>query len=146
MFRPTSKNKLLANTSQRDCRSCPYTFISKPRRHKVERTYGFTQKGNKRRTPLYVDFLNILGSQNCEVASRIKKKKWTTVFTYSSPQYITEMRGHFHVPTSSVGIANDFGLDGPGSNPGGDGIFRQSRPALGPTHPPVQWVPGLSRG
>jgi len=48
-------------------------------------------------------------------------------------------------PGSSVGIATDYGLDGPGSNPGGDEIFRLSRPALGPTQPPVQWVPGLSR-
>ena len=36
-------------------------------------------------------------------------------------------------PGSSVGIATDYGLDGPGSNPGGDEIFRPSRPALGPT-------------
>ena len=35
-------------------------------------------------------------------------------------------------PGSSVGIATDYGLDGPGSNPGGDEIFRPSRPALGP--------------
>ena len=47
---------------------------------------------------------------------------------------------------SSVGIGTDCGLDGPGSNPGGDEIFRQSRPALGTTQPPVKWVPGLSRG
>ena len=49
-------------------------------------------------------------------------------------------------PGSSVGIAADYGLDGPGSNPGGDEIFRPSRPALGSTQLPVKWVPGLSRG
>ena len=47
---------------------------------------------------------------------------------------------------SSVGIATDYGLDGPGSNPGGDEIFRPSRPALGTTQPPVKWIPSLSRG
>ena len=47
---------------------------------------------------------------------------------------------------SSVGIATDYGLEGLGSNPGGDKIFRPSRPALGPTQPPVKWVTSLSRG
>jgi len=46
----------------------------------------------------------------------------------------------------SVRIASDHGLHGPGSHPGGDEIFCPSRPTLGPTQPPVQWVPGLSCG
>ena len=54
--------------------------------------------------------------------------------------FITELVG------SSVGTETDYGLDGPGSNPGGDEIFRPSRPTLGPTQSPVQWVTGLSRG
>ena len=47
-------------------------------------------------------------------------------------------------PRSSVGIATDYGLDSAGSIPGGDEIFRPSRPALGPTQPPVKGVPDLS--
>jgi len=42
-------------------------------------------------------------------------------------------------PDGSVGIATDYGLEGPGSNPVGDEIFCPSRPALGPTQPPIQW-------
>jgi len=62
-------------------------------------------------------------------------------FSFDSPSYI-----YIYGPGSSVDIATDYGLDGPGSNPGGDEIFRQSRLALGPTQPLAQWVPGLSRG
>ena len=49
-------------------------------------------------------------------------------------------------PGTSVGIATDYGLDGPGSNPGEDEIFRPTRPPLGPIQSPVKCVPGLSRG
>ena len=61
---------------------------------------------------------------------------------------LTLMNVHKQIcePGSSVGIGTDYGLDGPGSNYGGDEIFRPSRPALGPTQHPVEWIPGLSRG
>jgi hypothetical protein len=56
---------------------------------------------------------------------------------------------------SSVSVVSDYGLDDRGSIPDrGRGFFSlafASRPALGPTQPPVQWVPrvlspGVKRG
>jgi len=46
-------------------------------------------------------------------------------------------------PGISVVIATDYWLDVPGSNPGGNEIFRPSIPAMGLTQPPVKWVPGI---
>ena len=50
-------------------------------------------------------------------------------------------------PGSSVGIATGYGLDGPAiESRWGRDIPHLSKPALGPTQPPVQWVPSLSGG
>jgi len=48
---------------------------------------------------------------------------------------------------NSVSIENGYGLEGPGiESLWGRDFTHLSRPALGNTQPPVQWVPGLSRG
>jgi hypothetical protein len=47
---------------------------------------------------------------------------------------------------SSVGIATGYGLDGPGIKSWWRQDFLHlSRPALGPTQLPIQWVLGLPR-
>ena len=48
-------------------------------------------------------------------------------------------------PGSVVRIATGYGLDGPGiESRWGRDFLHLSVPSVGPTQPPVQWVPGLS--
>jgi hypothetical protein len=58
-------------------------------------------------------------------------------------KFIQELGG----PGSVVGIATAYGLDGPGiESRWGRDFPHLSRPALRPTQPAIQGVPGLSRG
>jgi hypothetical protein len=61
---------------------------------------------------------------------------------------VFEIVNHSKSGTGSiVGIATAYGLDGPGiESQWGRDFLHLSRPTLRPTQPPVQWVPGLSRG
>ena len=55
------------------------------------------------------------------------------IYTYIHIYIYTYINAYICGPGRSVGIVTDYGLDGPGSNPGRDEIFCPSRPALGPT-------------
>jgi hypothetical protein len=62
-----------------------------------------------------------------------------------SYKFISCSRGSVQSRDSSVGVATGYGLDGRSSSPNGGMIFvlSMSRPVLGPTQPPIQWVPGV---
>jgi len=116
------------------------------------------QPGNKRVIPYRIHVMSLLNRRSWKKLI-VKNVCICTMFCAvlcgavcdMSVDFVVLTKAHFYAyvcrgPGSSVGIANDYGLDGPGSNAGGDEIFRQSRPALGPTQPPVKWAPGLSLG
>jgi hypothetical protein len=70
------------------------------------------------------------------------------IWHLSNPRVETD---ETHDPTvgrdGAVGIATRYGLDDPGieSRLGRD-FPNPSRLTLGPTQPPIQWVPALTRG
>ena len=78
---------------------------------------------------------------NCN--SSVSRQQPTLMCICALPSLVSPTVGR----GSSVGIATRYGLDGPGIESWWEQDFpHPSRPALGPTQPPTQWVLGLSRG
>ena len=73
-------------------------------------------------------------------------KKQSSNTTFSMYLITVDIYGYYG-RDSAVGIATRYGLDGPGiESRWGRDFPHLSIPTLEPTEPPVQWVPGLSRG
>jgi hypothetical protein len=71
-------------------------------------------------------------------------KKFVTMHGHTNVKFVTFL---LTGRDSSVGIATRYGLDGPGIESWQERDFPHlSRPALGPTQPPLQWGAGSFLG
>jgi len=82
-------------------------------------------------TVLYAERLHVF--MNFAVLIKSDGEKKNRFFVRPFPDNFILLFSLYMGRVAPVGIATDYGLDGPGSNPGGDENFRSFRPALGPT-------------
>ena len=86
------------------------------------------------------------GNKEHHYTANNKEHHYTANCLYHKKENLLSLLWKWGGRYSSVGIATRYGLDGPGiESRWGRDFLHLSRPALGPTKPTIQWVPGLSR-
>ena len=94
---------------------------------------------------------NVIGSWECysnvELVSQRTLDLRTVDGKHKWPTYVQVPLPGLRGRDSWVGVMTRYGPDGPRfESQWGRDFSHPSRPALRPTQPPIQWVPGLSRG
>ena len=80
-------------------------------------------------------------------AKRMRLITFSFLACLTPPYFSTLYHERFVGRDSSVGTANRYELDGPGiESRWGRDFPHPSRPPLGPAPPPIEWLPGFSRG
>ena len=85
-------------------------FIYRPSPYRAVKTFRLGYKNQSVHA--------VSGTSRCLFSDKYKTHKYSVGRAYDSGML------NLLVPGSSVGLATNYGLDGPGSNPGGDEIFR----------------------